>query len=765
MPAPNETALEKTFSDLAYSHLRDKSQALLDYLVGFQLLKQENDGQRAVGIFGFEIDEDYYYAPIFFLNGEIRGLDCLYSVKSDIFMPLTDDWVNTVINRRQLSLGEKDTRSRAERGTRVPNYSRLKIIPGGGGGTSLKLGSAQLQKLSSAMMGENADLAAVRKIDLTHEIAAVGAGPFFKAAMDRNPRFRAAFEDFGYNYLDLAGAPVQQEKVAAEDAVVLINSVTDEGVDELTDEQRTTVLEGGTAVIDNRPEVAKAILYRKEVERELENPTTGALYDVLWSDGAVAPALVCPIANGENEVFVFRPNDGDKYCSIDRRKVFVTRMYSANELNDWLKKNTKEASAIKPQEVVVFIGCEGDATAAFCISDVRTGIDGITVATVNDRHHMDAGNNCSSAPCISSGYARGNNGDPEPNQYNNLPIDGMCDRGTRQRDPTVFTKEVIITEAGGRSPRFSKTQVIVNDKHFYALKVNTFKLVSTSELYEGEVEKYGEPRKDAQLKESDFGCYSTVYEALDKVAAELKTWKTGRDLTVKTAGLLETVASERDALAVLMQKLGMSETDARVVIAEAGPTVQYYKLSPTTKAAAAMLDLPEIRDTDLGGFMNSYHQSQVPYATTNKRAPEDNREFYRYYSPFAGGAPDSEGGNDGGEDTFGIVDEAAKTGEKEVFDAAALGSLIKAHNPTDLVDRFLPTITSGMDRIGRMLFLIYWHYEDFEERYGEDELSEFMDNLRTVFEQLGDIVIFAKKRTLAGDPEHYGLGAAPNMEG
>ena len=58
MPETNETALEQTFSDLAYSHLRDKSQALLDYLVGFQMLKQEEDGQRAVGIFGFEIGGD-----------------------------------------------------------------------------------------------------------------------------------------------------------------------------------------------------------------------------------------------------------------------------------------------------------------------------------------------------------------------------------------------------------------------------------------------------------------------------------------------------------------------------------------------------------------------------------------------------------------------------------------------------------------------------------------------------------------------------------
>jgi hypothetical protein len=139
MAETNDTALEKTFSDLAFSHLRDKSQGLLDYLVGFEMLKSEEDGKRAVGIFGFEVDEDFYYAPVFFLNGEIRGLESLYSVKNDHFVPLSEGWVDTLINRRSVQLGEADTRDRSQRGVRVPNYSRLKVIPGGVGSINLKL--------------------------------------------------------------------------------------------------------------------------------------------------------------------------------------------------------------------------------------------------------------------------------------------------------------------------------------------------------------------------------------------------------------------------------------------------------------------------------------------------------------------------------------------------------------------------------------------------------------------------------------------------
>ncbi len=100
-----------------------------------------------------------------------------------------------------------------------------------------------------------------------------------------------------------------------------------------------------------------------------------------------------------------------------------------------------------------------------------------------------------------------------------------------------------------------------------------------------------------------------------------------------------------------------------------------------------------------------------------------------------------------------------------MFDASILSSLIKAHNPTELVERFLPTIVSGMDRLGRLLFLAHWHHEEFEDRFGKTDLIQLMDDLKSTFESLGDLVITMRKKTLAGDPEFYGLGMSASMEG
>jgi len=748
MPETNETALEQTFSDLAYSHLRDKSQALLDYLVGFQMLKQEEDGQRAVGIFGFEIGGDYYYAPAFFLNGEIRGLDSLYSVKSDLFVPLTDGWVGSIIDQRDVSLGDPDTRSRSERGIHVPNYSRMKVIPGGGGSINLKL--------AEVMMGERGDR--VSAVDLVTELQDAGVAGQFKTALDQSQTLRDHFTSFGYNVFDLSDAP-EPKLAQAEEAVVIINSITDEGVEELTDEQREDVLAGGTTVIDKRPEVEKSQVFRTETNEQLSNPDGGGLYDVLWGDGAVSVALVVPSNTLKNCMFVYREDD-DKYVEIASDKIHVLRKYSRQELIDWLDKKGMKPSEVRPGSVVVFVSSDGEGTGGFCIDENNTGLDNITTLCVNDRHYMSDSRDW---PMLDD---RGDNGNPPHNTFMDLRLGGngdhdIMDVSNRPGDPNCRVKHILVPDVGAGAPRYTEQHLIVNDKCFWALKINSFRMVKDRDGAQFEHEEYGEPNYDAQLCCKDFGNYNTVQEALNKVANDLKVWRQNGETTIKLGSAQSTFRKEADGLRLLMRGLECGEADARAILKEAGLKPSTWKFRPNMKVAAELLDLPEIEDTDLGGFMTSYQPEQIPFVTVNQARSPQNREFYQYYSPFGSGAADAE---DGGQGTFETLDAAGKTGQKDVFDAAALGSLIKSHNPTELVDRFLPTITAGMDRIGRMLFLIYWHYEDFEDRYGDNDLSEFIDNLRAVFEQIGDIVIFAKKRTLAGDPEHFGMGAAPVIE-
>ena len=64
----------------------------------------------------------------------------------------------------------------------------------------------------------------------------------------------------------------------------------------------------------------------------------------------------------------------------------------------------------------------------------------------------------------------------------------------------------------------------------------------------------------------------------------------------------------------------------------------------------------------------------------------------------------------------------------------------------DKVIEYVPSFVSTLDKLGRMLFLIMWDTDKFEKMYGRDQLPELMDLVKNVFNNLGDLVIFLKRR-------------------
>ena len=104
--SPDQVQMEQDFGRLAYMFLKDRAAGLIPYLLGFEIVDREEDGSRAVGIFGFKLGEDYYYVPAFFTNGQIKGMDLLYSKATNMFMPLRESWINNIVNKQTIALGD-----------------------------------------------------------------------------------------------------------------------------------------------------------------------------------------------------------------------------------------------------------------------------------------------------------------------------------------------------------------------------------------------------------------------------------------------------------------------------------------------------------------------------------------------------------------------------------------------------------------------------------------------------------------------------------
>ena len=92
------------------------------------------------------------------------------------------------------------------------------------------------------------------------------------------------------------------------------------------------------------------------------------------------------------------------------------------------------------------------------------------------------------------------------------------------------------------------------------------------------------------------------------------------------------------------------------------------------------------------------------------------------------------------------------------FDTAMIGSMLKAVRQDSMVDRYLGDLMKGMDRVGRILFMFYFHQDDFGDRYGKAEMPELEDSLRNTFEAMGDLVLFLKQKSVDPYPEEGSLG-------
>ena len=124
-----ETEFEQAFSSLAYAYLRDKAPRLLDHMVGFQLVDRNEDNTKAMGIFGFQVDRQWLYAPVFFLNGDLKGHELLYMKNNDSFIPMKENWINYVMSRKPHVLGESSSDQLRDLGGIYPDILSLSTPP------------------------------------------------------------------------------------------------------------------------------------------------------------------------------------------------------------------------------------------------------------------------------------------------------------------------------------------------------------------------------------------------------------------------------------------------------------------------------------------------------------------------------------------------------------------------------------------------------------------------------------------------------------
>jgi hypothetical protein len=774
MPPPSidEKTFESSFAEMALTTLKNRAPAMVDYMMGFQLVDRSEDDTRAVGFFGFKVGHNWVYVPSFFLAGEIKGTELMYVKEQDVFLPLEEGWVNYLIQRKPFVLGKGAPEDRQGQGVQGIDLRRLRVPPSDTKTASAGLHIYGMDALADWAPG-GAQMFIEKEIDgirsLPQFLAFKGASESFIQLMKSNQKVASAaltfykVEDFRHAAKDetaarkLAGAggltPAVEEDEDDKERVRVIDRDTAEKdhteLRFLSDDEKKRIMTGQVLVDDRRSNDGVRKTYGIELTKSLTNPTEPGLYDVLTVGGefnkmlVLAPATVGGGGNRDIRM-VIDPKTRD-YQLQWKSEIWTSRQYDRQDLEKEVASIGADMSS-KPEtgqrwDASPYVIIDGRGSLALGPFSVDS-----TIVNSNKTTHF--------LVCLRSISIDGRSGNRESrvdHSETHLPFEG----------PMFSEDGEIDLNPDGQSNKWHDArghlQILVTDKKISRFihgdgatmvpRDNGFRLV-----------KLGKGLTSVRST----GSVADLHMRIGKFAEVIKLYNDGHRLAI-TGDTVDTVvplSQTKQAFEVLLRDLHLDEESTRQLYKTAcenpRQTQRYYarRIEPQQKTAAPFdrvmgntgvdpwLGIP-VQDSDGQRLVEQLEEYRTEDPTNREKYRHErgeNNAFERYYNA-----------------DFKDMQGAAESGQKDVFDAAAIGSLIKVTDVGGEIDRFVPDLIKAVDKLGRMLFLIYWHGEDVQERYGRQEIQHVEDNVKSVFESLGETILELKKKSPV-DEEILGTG-------
>lgn len=748
-----EKPFEQAFASIAFGYIKDRAPQLVDHIKGFQIVDRDDDNSKAVGVFAFKIGDLWLQVPVFFLGGRLKGHEMLYLPKQDVFVPLDENWVNHLVSKQSDRLGEGTVESLQQMGVRQPNIEFLQALPLSGK-YAYDISTAGVAEPYSAGLYE---VLHARPNQLMAKFA--GFRVDFEGEISRSPRLWKAAKDwyytdlvfkealdkfYGKDFLARTGRRVR-ELVLQQKAGHLLDTplqlrrqgdhllpdqldprfkvkvYTRKDAALLDDEGKAKVQQDGSYIDDQRVDSEVSRAYRIENPETLTHPDETGIYDVLVQPGEMKRLLVlyAPYSNGgrKDMVVVCRPEGGSEgrgWINLHATDVLV-KPRAGGELRDWLD-NQSGVDSLRKNGTYVIIGPCGECSVPFQVREV------LAEGRYRVRFFEDP----------DSRYAHRNI--PPRDRVGGCGIAGFGDTSYSPWDAVLR-----INPRKGSKLRALDGELFVPD----TCKVLTLQ----------------QPGKD----EEDDCCCGPAPEGSSSQEPPLVPMSLSelhRELVLKSASLKITALpasneyyirrdegrpvrlSKQAALVSLVADHGFRESAARQMLKEAATRghvrylVKYAQPFLTSDASLAPMPIEQA----MGGPMG-----QLPVPT---EMPLEYNQPIDALLPV--GEPPVYDGAAPQDQVRAAIQQAAATGQRELFDTVSLSRLSQTMEPSRHIERFMGAWMKALDKLARALFLIYRYQEHFEDRYGKEDLPELEDSVRNAFEVLGKVVLYMKERDLEG---------------
>ena len=704
----NDTTLEKSVSDMAHSYMQEKAPSLLKNETGFQIVERSDDDSKIMAIIAYKANGLQLYSPIFYIRGEIKGEDLLYVADTDTFIPMKEAWVNEILQRKPITLG--DPIQKSTRGMISPNLEIFAIPPSKTASFKLydpeiepgvrafaRLRGRDITKTAAACRDLRKNLESLLDFNDYVKLAGKSCASKFVDYLDKYPIIKRAFNS-RYKGLEdslrkqasdlsidsiLSGIN-KEASVKEAKAVRIISmsfSMTRGGIPfDLSDLDKEKFLRDGYLVEDNREdEDVSTVINNEEDFSSSENPTKTGVYDVLMSPHRITKCVVLfPNSNskayGPNKEVILMSFDGNKSRMCAAKDIWCVKQYPFSEYLKWFNKQGIAAQKLAAGKRVVFL----------------TDTGGV---------------------------------------YGDYTVDGKD--GEDCWDAWGGINKICVNKIKGTA--------IIKEENKIIVPTTTKTVVLDNDIWDSEFKPY-----DLLSSRCDMFCPVTpkTYKEACYVGSE------GVKLTVKDGECSINNAPYTTAFSgfkSLIEDFGLREGTAKDFMKKAerslNHTLRFFikrALNDPSRVKDESItpSIPSIMDTSPNplGFQGDMAPNGV--AESRIQSP-DNRDVYAYHPDSAYPADDARN-----------VEQAIENGQKEVFDVSMLKSLLTNADTETQIDKLVVKMTKAMNTVGKLLFLYYWKGDEFENLYGPQKLTEFEGSARKAFEVLGDMILFLKRNKL-----------------
>ena len=707
--------LENSFFQLSFDQLGDKLQKLIPYLIGFQIVKKNEDSTKAVGVFAFKSGKSLLYVPTFWINGNVKGIDLLYSKSNEQFYPLTEEMADLFLKEDSTRIGDKSNVDANDvRHEEQFDLGNMIVPPRTG-----RITTASVLDYVKEASNETKEL--------------------FGEVLEKNADYLESL--LRYNDLEkVADSLILTVSPKKEPLVKVITNIKE--AKDLTSAEKTEFLSKGYYIKDSREKDQISQFNKVQYQEKFTSPLTNGFYQYVTQDGLLRYGLVIVrpsqlqqhFATDDSFVIDFDNDAPGQAYVVDATKLFVRDNVNFTKYDE-VAKLLDEPAEVSPSfnDTYMLVNESLNATEPFTVIANFKDNDGVRRITV--------------APYTEYGYQHEN--DEKAITFQGVGHKGKLDlpgsvrqlpRGNYFTPPKKAKRlTLVLTKKTGNKLEFHGSNVYVPKG--YKLLAIDLRDRSSSNLSVGPDKR----EEKASYNEGKPGAISSVLGALSaNNLFPVSLNEHNEEITLAFKGKKEKYSTKEAATIGLVIHCGFDEKTAQETISQvsAGHPVEGY-----------------VKVSELG---DSYHsiEDEVPY--TNALGQPTYAGYPRIRTADRSGGYQKDptrlglgdyNGPSGTDDNTSLNQDIQKAvglaqhGQKEIFDTQSIATLAKYVSPERKINDYMPALLSGLDRLGRLLFLLNWSVEEFEEMFGRDDLPELNELLTQTFKGLGDLIVFFKKHS------------------